>query len=121
MRTLIVAAVAAMGMTGIAIADEAKGPAVMTDAQMDLVVAGFTINGKTILTFEITAGDPLMIIVAGGQATVLPDVVFDNSNNGDTSHSFGVGPWSAAFGSSDTPASSTNGGPIDHAPVIINP
>ncbi|MHA1537426.1 MAG: hypothetical protein ACTSUD_07710, partial [Alphaproteobacteria bacterium] len=42
MRTLIVAAVAAMGMTGIAIAiaDEAKGPTVMTDAQMDLVVAG---------------------------------------------------------------------------------
>ena len=27
-------------MTGLAIADEAKGPAVMTDAQMDLVVAG---------------------------------------------------------------------------------
>ena len=40
MRTLIVAAVAAIGMTGIAIADVAKGPAVMTDAQMDLVVAG---------------------------------------------------------------------------------
>jgi hypothetical protein len=40
MRTLIVAAVAVMGMTGIAIADEAKGPAVMTDAQMDKVVAG---------------------------------------------------------------------------------
>ena len=40
MRTLIVAAVAAMGMTGLAIADEAKGPTVMTDAQMDTVVAG---------------------------------------------------------------------------------
>ena len=40
MRTIIVAAVAAMGMTGIAIADEAKGPTVMTDAQMDTVVAG---------------------------------------------------------------------------------
>ena len=108
-------------MTGIAIADEAKGPAVMTDAQMDLVVAGFTINGKTILTFEITAGDPLMTIVAGGQATVLPDVVHDNSNNGNTSFNFGAGPWSAAFGSSGTPASSANGGPIDHAPVTVNP
>jgi hypothetical protein len=40
MRTLIIAAVASMGMAGIALADEAKGPAVMTDAQMDSVVAG---------------------------------------------------------------------------------
>ena len=46
MRTLIVAAVAAMGMTGIAIAiaGEAKGPTVLTDAQMDLVVAGVGAN-----------------------------------------------------------------------------
>ena len=46
MRTLIVAAVTAMGMTGLAIADEAKGPAVMTDAQMDQVVAGVGLDDK---------------------------------------------------------------------------
>jgi hypothetical protein len=41
MRTLIIAAaVATMGMTGIAIADEAKGPTVMTDAQMENITAG---------------------------------------------------------------------------------
>jgi hypothetical protein len=45
MRTLIVAAaVATMGITGIAIADEAKGPVVMTDAQMDNITAGVGAN-----------------------------------------------------------------------------
>ena len=50
MKTLIVAAaVAAMGMTGIAIADEAKGPAVMTDAQMDNITAGVGANNVAFL------------------------------------------------------------------------
>ncbi len=40
MRTFLLATVAAMGMTGIAIAGEAKGPTVMTDAQMEQIVAG---------------------------------------------------------------------------------
>ncbi|MCH8168765.1 MAG: hypothetical protein IID49_03195 [Proteobacteria bacterium] len=67
MRTLIVAAVAAMGMTGIAIAGEAKGPTVLTDAQMDLVVAGVGFNDN------------------GGQWTLLTDLGFapgapDNGN-----------------------------------------
>jgi len=44
MKTLLVTAIAVIGMTGIAIADEAKGPTVMTDAQMDTVVAGVGFN-----------------------------------------------------------------------------
>jgi hypothetical protein len=64
MKTIIIAAATVMGMTGLAIADEAKGPAVMTDAQMDLVVAGdLTLpNGRVIFeNFDnpnTTRGDP---------------------------------------------------------------
>ena len=40
MKTLILAAVATAGLTGVAIAEGAKEPVVMTEAQMDQIVAG---------------------------------------------------------------------------------
>ena len=48
MRILIVAAVAAMGMAGIAVADEAKGPVMLTDAQMDNITAGVGLDNIAI-------------------------------------------------------------------------
>lgn len=103
MRTLIVAAVAAMGMTGLAIADEAKGPAVMTDAQMDLIVAGdVTTPGNTVfLGFDNPApGDvhPGLPNFEGGNRSARAD----EATHPDTSAS-GLngtfGPWSAHFAS----------------------
>ena len=68
MRTLIVAAVAAMGMTGIAIAGEAKGPTVLTDAQMDLVVAGVGANNVAFQPWDalLAAGFTLNHHVSSG-------------------------------------------------------
>ncbi len=99
MRTLIVAAVAAMGMTGIALADEAKGPVVMTDAQMDLVVAGDLSlpNGNIVFPdFDNPAPGPVHPALPnfeGGKRNARAD----GAPAGDKL--LGVfGPWSTHFG-----------------------
>jgi len=95
MRTLIIAAVASMGMAGIALADEAKGPAVMTDAQMDLVVAGdLTLpNGRVVFSgFDNPA--------PGGAHPALPN--FEGGKRSANAVGAGMigtfGPWSTHFG-----------------------
>lgn len=120
-HTVMTIGVACALSTSAAVAD----PVVMTDAQMDNVTAGLTVNGNEVIYFECDAAcvargftEPLMVVIAGTNSVedgpVLPSAVHDN-NNGLR----GFGPWEAAFGSAGTPADVANGGPIDHAPLVV--
>ncbi len=75
MRTFLIAAAAAMGMAGIAIADEAKGPTVMTDGEMSNVVAAGSIlhpvDDSTL--FELFGGAERYRVVAGNANVILMD------------------------------------------------
>lgn len=94
MRTIIFAAAAVMGMTGIAFADEAKGPSVLTDAQMDMVVAGdLTLpNGHVVFSgFDNAA--------PGDWHPGLASALGKRNSRADTASGGNEGPWSAHFNS----------------------
>ncbi len=103
MKTLFVAAVAAISMTGLAIAGEAKGPAVMTDAQMDLVVAGDLVTpGNTVFTNFTNPG-------GGGEFFGHPALTKRNAMAVAASDN-NEGPWSAHFNSGGVVVCSVCGG-----------
>ena len=67
-RTTLIAATAAIGLTGPVIADGSKAPTILDDQALDGVIAGYTLNVKNYGTESLTQ-------VVGVPPSYLPDAL----------------------------------------------
>lgn len=79
-------------------------PLALSDKEMDRVTAGFTVNGKLIMSIDLSGSIPVTIDAGQGfHAGVLPAAVHDNNTSATPADPtnggapLGLGIWSAGF------------------------